>query len=107
MTFKDMKPGIVYQVTKSSSDETFTVGDRICIASGNVILHSCGMWLDQIDYENDPTVTDFEVELDRDHYYWQSQTSESIKLIPKTSQELPWDKQLNEIAAQQLDVKFH
>lgn len=67
MTGKDLKPDIVYRVTKDNSDESVFEGDLLFIDSqdGSLVCDAVG-WLDKEVLA--PEVMDFECELAED---WQ------------------------------------
>jgi hypothetical protein len=99
MTYKDIQKGIVYKITKASSDRTFDVGDIIALDFDNSILFPSGGWLDYEDYHNDESIIDFECEVSKTHYlHNEDAMSHGIRPIP-TTYVLPWDRQLKAINA--------
>jgi hypothetical protein len=89
----EMRCNVVYEVTKGSSDGTFSVGDKIFISSDdNSIITDFG-WLDEPEW-NIKYVNDFEVRVSDEFYVEVTGTSSGIKKIPRDENGYPWARQL-------------
>lgn len=86
MTHKDMKPGIIYRVTKESTDGTFSVGSLIVLANDGSISEITAGWVDREDWDR-PETNDFEAEV------WQDRS-----LLEKIKDNITYKPDINELA---------